>query len=96
MDTIIITRHAALVELLVERGIAASDTPVIAHATPDDVRNRHVIGVLPLALAALAATVTEIPLALTPDLRGKELDIETLRRIAGEPATYIVRRTEDV
>lgn len=89
---IIVTRHLALVQLLIERGIIEPDAPVIQHATPNDVAGKDVIGVLPLSLAALANSVTEIPLALTPELRGKELDIETLRSIAGEAVTYKVIR----
>lgn len=90
MDTVIVTRHAALVQLLIERGLVAAQTPVIAHATADDVSGKHVIGVLPLSLAALAASVTEIPLALAPQDRGVELGIERLREIAGNAVTYRV------
>ena len=64
------------------------------HATPEDVAGKDVIGVLPLSLACLARTVTEIPMALTPEMRGKELDLETLRRIAGEAVTYTVTVTK--
>ncbi|MEM4701611.1 MAG: CRISPR-associated protein Csx16 [Candidatus Bathyarchaeia archaeon] len=90
METVVVTRHTALVQLLRERGIIGDGAKVIAHATPDDVRGKHVVGVLPLSLAALAATVTEIPLALTPEDRGKELGIERLREIAGSAVTYKV------
>ena len=119
--TVIVTRHRALIELLVERGIIPpcepgtrceccaenaeygrihSDTryrtcriagvPILEHANAEDVAGRHVIGVLPLALAAHAASVTEIPLALAPADRGRELDLPRLRQIAGAPVTYIV------
>lgn len=37
-----------------------SSLPIIASATPDDVRGKHVVGNLPLHLAALAASVTVI------------------------------------
>ena len=90
MNTIIITRHTALVELLEERGIINRTEPVLSHATPGDVMGMHVIGVLPLSLAALAASVTEVPLSLAPEDRGKELDIDRLRDIAGDPVTYVV------
>jgi putative CRISPR-associated protein (TIGR02620 family) len=87
---VIVTRHPALVALLRERGLIPDGVRIIDHATPADVRGQHVIGVLPLSLAALARTVTEIPLAITPEMRGTELDLETLRRIAGEAVTYTV------
>ncbi len=90
METVVITRHPALVELLIERGIIAEGTPVIKHATLRDVRGKHVVGVLPLSLAVAAEKVTEIPLALTEGDRGKELDIQRLREIAGPPVTYKV------
>lgn len=113
-NTIVITRHPALVQLLRERGIIDPPCPVcgerpgeenefsschvvharpvtiVPHATPALVRGKHVIGVLPLGLAALATSITEIPLALSPEMRGKELDLSTLRQVAGEPVTYKV------
>jgi putative CRISPR-associated protein (TIGR02620 family) len=90
MDKIIVTRHAALVDYLREQGIVGDDVTVISHARPEDVKGRDVIGVLPLNLAALAASVTEIPLRLTPEMRGQELGLETLRQIAGKPVKYKV------
>lgn len=92
---VVVTRHEALVEYLVEAGIVDPGTPVIPHATEDHVRGRHVIGVLPLRLAALAESVTEIPLSLPPEARGRELSLDEVRRYAGLPATYVVRRSRE-
>ena len=94
MERIVVTRHPALVELLIERGIISPNTPVIPHATEDDVRNKHVVGILPLHLAALAAFVTEVPLDLAPGDRGHELGIERLREVACREVTYTVTRHE--
>lgn len=91
MFDLIVTRHPALLQYLVNKGYANPDTPVITHATPSDVKGKHVLGVLPLSLAALAASVTEVPLALTPDMRGRELALEELEAVAGEPKQYYVR-----
>ena len=88
--TLVVTRHHALIEYMREIGIVGDDAQVLAHATPDDVSGRHVIGVLPLHLAAMALSVTEVPLALRADERGTELPIERLREIAGDPVTYTV------
>ena len=90
----VVTRHPALVDLLRERGIVSQDVKVLGHVTTDDVRGKNIVGVLPLSLAAEANYVGEIPLALTPELRGKELDLETLRKIAGELQVYKVTRIE--
>ena len=87
---IVVTRHPALVALLVERGLIPPDAPVIPHATEADVRGRAVIGVLPLRLAVLAYSVTEVPLDLGPEDRGVELPLERLREIAGPAVTYYV------
>lgn len=89
---IVVTRHPALVTLLRERGVIGQDAVVLAHVQdPRVLDGQHVIGVLPLTLAARAASVTEIPLRLPPEDRGQELGIERLREIAGAPRTYIVR-----
>ena len=94
METVIVTRHPSLVELLVERGVCPAGTPVIEHATPDDVRGRHVIGVLPMHLAALAASVTEVKVNMTLEDReaaqAGDLPLERLREIAGPAVRYIV------
>lgn len=87
---LIVTRHPTLVEYLRELGMVEEGVEVISHATAEAVTGRHVAGVLPHSLSCLAASLTEIPLRLTPEMRGKELDLATLREIAGEPVTYIV------
>lgn len=99
METVIVTRHPALVEYLDEQGIAPTRTPtgtlVLAHvADPAAIRGKHVIGVLPLHLAAQAAQVTEVPLRLDAADRGRELSLDELRDRAGTPVTYRVRIVE--
>ena len=89
-NTIVVTRHPALVQHLREIGLIPEGCPVITHVTPDDVRNKSVIGVLPLALAALARDVTEVPMDLPQELRGQELTIGQVRQFAGQPVTYHV------
>lgn len=96
MEQVIVTRHKALVEYLVTRGIVGSDVPVIAHATPEDIKGRHVYGVLPLSLAKLAGAITEIPLHLPPELRGKELSLEQVKKYSKEPATYVVGEVKEI
>jgi putative CRISPR-associated protein (TIGR02620 family) len=94
-DTVVVTRHKALVEFLIETKRIPAETPVLSHVTSKDVEDKHVIGVLPLHLAALAATVTEIPLDIPAELRGKELDLEQVRQFAGDPVKYSVRKEAD-
>lgn len=89
-NQVVVTRHPALLEYLREQGLCDSAAVVIEHASPDDVRGRHVIGVLPHHLSAEAASVTEVPLNLPPELRGQELTVEQVRQYAGEPCTYVV------
>lgn len=87
---LIVTRHPALVDYLRELGLVDEGVEVLNHAMAAAVTGRNVCGVLPHSLSCLCETFTEVPLALTPELRGKELDLQTLRRIAGKPVTYRV------
>ena len=91
---LIVTRHNGLVEYLKEEGIVGDNVEVIAHASPEIVKDRHVIGVLPHSLSCLTASFTEVPLRLPAELRGKELTAGDVRKYAGKPVTYIVRRCE--
>lgn len=90
MSQIVVTRHPALVKYLVETGLIKPGAMVIEHASADQVRGKHVIGVLPLHLAVEAASVTEVPMDLPPDARGRELSIEEVRQYAGAPVRYVV------
>lgn len=90
MIDLVVTRHPALVDYLHELGMVTDGVEVISHATPEAVAGRHVCGVLPHSLSCLTASFTEVPLRLTPELRGQELDLATLRQIAGKPVTYRV------
>ncbi len=92
-QTIVVTRHPALVEILRERGLTTPTTKVLGHARREDIEGAHVIGVLPLSLARFARSITEIPLALTPEDRGVELTAERLREISGETTTSEVHCT---
>ena len=89
---VIVTRHPALVEVLIEEGIAPASAQVIAHATPEEIRGRAVFGILPLHLAAEAESVTVIGLNLPPELRGQELNADQVREHMGGVATYRVTR----
>jgi len=91
MSKVIVTRHPALVELLIADGVVPEGTEVLKHASPEAIEGKDVFGVLPLALASLARSITEIPLRLPPELRGVELTVAQMREHAGEPVTYYVK-----
>lgn len=90
---VVVTRHPALVEYLTELGVVPAGTEVVAHATAEQVRGRHVFGVLPLHLAAEARRVTEVPLHVPAELRGVELTLAQVRQFAGPLTSYVVFRS---
>jgi len=90
MDTVVITRHPGLVEYLIELKVIEEGTEFTEHATPQMVRGKRVIGVLPLDLAAEAECVVSVPLKIPPELRGVELSADQVREFAGEVTTYKV------
>lgn len=92
MTKIVVTRHPSLVTLLGEQGLVGEEVEVVAHATADDVRGKHVIGVLPLALAAEAETITEATLRVPPEARGRELSLDEVRECFQGLTTYKVVR----
>jgi hypothetical protein len=92
MDKIIITRHPALLNYLVNEGVVPKNTPVYSHATPEIVSGKHVCGVLPLRLASLALSITEVTLVVPEDKRGAELTENDIREYATGISTYKVSR----
>ena len=88
----VITRHKALLDYLLDKDIIKEgEYKLIEHADYKDVEGQDVIGVLPLQLASYAKSVTEVPLKLTPEMRGKELTFDEVSKIAEKPVQYIVR-----
>lgn len=88
--TLVVTRHAAYVEYLREIGLVSGEVEVREHVGPHDVAGRDVIGILPLYLAALAESVTTVPLNTPQELRSVELSLEQVRLYAGPATTYRV------
>lgn len=86
-NTIIVTRHQGLIDWLGQHGIHGN---VIASATPDDVRGKHVIGALPLHLAALAIDVTTVDFNCPMELRGKDLSAQQLDDLGAKLSTFMV------
>jgi len=92
---LVVTRHPNLVEYLRLHGfVPPCLTEVVTHATPEQVRGKHVLGVLPHSLSCLCECFTEVPLNLPPELRGKELSVADLEQYAGKPVTYRVSVTQ--
>ena len=92
MEKIIVTRHAALLQFLMEQGLVEEGVQVLTHATAEDVRGKHVYGVLPMRLAAEAALLTEVSLVVPLELRGKELSLENIKACNPAIATYRVAK----
>lgn len=95
--TIIVTRHAALVAYLREIGLIGEDDydAVLSDALPHNVIGTHVItDAMPLHLAALALSVTEIALDVPAGWRGRELTLEEMRLCARGACRYVVREEE--
>ena len=91
MDTIVVTRHRALVTLLRKWKVVTGDVQVYQHVTEQDVAGKHVIGVLPIWLAASAASYTEVPVRAPREMRGVELSLDELRLYARQPVTYHIQ-----
>lgn len=89
---VVVTRHPALVAYLEEIGLIQPGAVVIAQATPEQIRGQHVVGVLPIPLAALCEKVTMVPLDVPAELRGKELSLQQVRELAGPPETFKVTK----
>lgn len=88
---VVVTRHPALVDWLRLEEHVPMDVPVIQHATADDVKGRHVYGVLPLHLAAEAEKVTEVTLDIPADRRGQELSLKDMDAMVRGVRSYVVR-----
>ena len=87
METVIVSRHTAAVEFCKRY---YPDAPVITgNALAKDVKGKHVIGVLPLYLAATTARVTVIEFDGEPP-RGQEYDLAAMDAAGAKLTSYAV------
>ena len=92
IETLIVTRHSAVVTFLREKyGITGT---VVEHVTKEMVRNRNVIGNVPLHIACQANAIATIELDIPRELRGVELSLEQVREFAKGLEWYKVRHTD--
>lgn len=92
---ILVSRFLNFPQLAAERlslyGIKAKDikrAPFHDHVTPEMVKDRIVIGSIPLFLASKAAYVIEIPIQLPAGFRVNNASIELLRQYSKKPTVY--------
>ena len=102
MRTVVVSRHETFIQHLRNIGLVNDDTEIVSHVyNEDQIKGAHVIGMLPLHLAALTAKITFVPLNLTLEQRerekntGEEIPIEEIEAAAGEPKSYSVIEIED-
>lgn len=89
-EKVVVTRHPALVRYLQLKGVLVGDEHVVLHATEGDVAGKHVIGVLPFHLAALAKSITVVDIDIPQHMRGRELTLEEVAFHATGLREYVV------
>ena len=91
MDKLVVTRYQSLAEYMVKIKLIDKDTKIITHAKIQDVKGKHVLGVIPYWLACHAKKFTEIQLRVPSERKGKELSLEEVEFYSLEPKTYEIR-----
>ena len=91
VDRVVIAHNPALFSLFVELGIARPGDLYLKKALVKDIRGKHVIGHIPIYMAALAERTTIVHLVLPPQYKDDpELPLEVLRQAAKSATTYTV------
>lgn len=90
-EVVIVSRHPAAIEFIKKYAPVFADAPVLSHATEDDVRDKIVIGNLPLHLASLAKRVIVIEFTGTAP-RGQEYTLEDMINAGAVLREYQVKQ----
>lgn len=92
MEYVIISRHQATISWIQQQmPETVGATIITGNATPDDVRNKVVVGNVPMALAALATKVVAVEFDGQPP-RGTEYGAKELAEAGARLTGYVVRR----
>ncbi len=91
-ETVIVTRHAGMVEWLALHGYTGN---VLAQVKRSDVIGKVVVGVLPMHLAAVAAEIVTVDMpGLTPEQRGQDLTPAEMDAAGATISRYVVTKIE--
>lgn len=88
---VVASRHPALVVYLREIGLIDYTATIHNHVGIGDIRDQHVVGVLPIHMLSYCASVTFVPIPTPKELRGHELTIEQVRQFARPPRRIVAR-----
>jgi len=91
---VIVSRHEGAVKWIKAHYPQFGGAPVLAHADAESVKNKHVIGNLPLHLAAEAKTIYAIEFDTPP--RGAEWTEKDMEKAGARLVRYTVYRTENL
>lgn len=91
METVIVGRHAAMIELCKEAYPAAT---VIPHATIEAIKGKHVVGVLPIQMAAYCSYITVVEMEVPFEKRGTELTCAEMKQLGATFVSYVVMACE--
>ena len=92
-DKIIVVKYPELVKYYIEIGLCSPGTPHLPYATEEDVRGKHVYGIVPVYLASLAKSVTEVPVLAGNKIARVMSDVNLIRQYAKPPKRYVIRNT---
>ena len=92
MKTLVVTRHDALVDFLLQEGLIPYDYERLEHVEEEDIRGRVVVGVLPMHLAAAASMVYVVDLDIPKEKRGMELTTEEVRMYFRGLNCYVTKK----
>lgn len=92
---LVVTRHRALVEYLIEEGYVPKDVEVLNYAREEDVRDRDVYGILPFYLAALADSLTFVDIRLGKEFKSIDLTLDDVYKCVKGVNIYTVREVDD-
>lgn len=94
---VVVSQHQAFVNYCLEiKLIQEGNYRLIPRVNNyDEIRDQNVVGILPLHLASLCSSITEVPLVVPVELKGKKLDLDQIREFARKPKTYYVELLTD-
>ena len=88
-NRVFVSRHTALQQYCREIGLISREVQCFVKVQIKDIKDKDVVGALPLELASYTRSYTEIPLKCRV-IKGEELSIEDIRMGALSPRKYRV------
>lgn len=96
MSKIVVTKYQTVYDFLVEKEIIPEGTEMVSYINPKYAEGKEIYGMVPMSIAALAESYTEVKIAFNNKANPEDLSVQELERLIKYVTTFTVKKVNTI